>query len=88
MPTLNFSDIVLQPNVSMGPATEVLADLADVSSVLREQSTIAWKKNATEESYDFPNTYVNLPLRTLSFDPISTYADDQNDRFAQRYAKK
>jgi hypothetical protein len=88
MPTLDFSPIVLEQNVNMGPATVVLEDLAVTGSLLREQTTTAWKKNWTEQSYEFPNTYVNLPLRTLSFDPISSYADDQNARFAQRYAKK
>jgi hypothetical protein len=88
MPMLGFSDIVLEPSVNMGPATVVLADLADTGSMLREQTTIGWKKNWTEDSYDFPNTYVNLPLRTVPFDPISSYADDQNARFSQRYAKK
>jgi len=63
----------------------VLADLADASSHLREQTTTAWKKGWSEQAYDFPNTYVNLPQRVMTWDPISTYADDQNTRFVQRY---
>lgn len=90
MPRLDAAPVILQPNVHMGPATVVLEDLADTGSYLREQTTTAWKKNWTEQSYDFPNTYVNLPLRTMPWDPISTYADEQNTRFVQRYysAKK
>lgn len=88
MPRLDAAPLVLQPNVHMGPATVVLEDLADTGSALREQTTTAWKKNWTEQSFDFPNTYVGLPLRVKTWDPISTYADDQNDRFVQRYMKK
>jgi len=85
MPLLDAAPIILQPNVHMGPATVVLEDLADTSSYLREQTTTAWKKGWSEQAYDFPNTYVNLPQRVMTWDPISTYADDQNTRFVQRY---
>jgi hypothetical protein len=85
MPKLDVAPVILQPNLHMGPATVVLEDLADASSFLREQTTTAWKKNWTEQSYDFPNTYVTLPQRVLGWNPISTYTDDQNNRFAQRY---
>lgn len=88
MPTLDFSPILLESGVTMGPATVLLEDLAVTSSLLREQSTSSWKGNWSEKSYDFPNSYVDLPLRTIAFDPISSYADDQNARFDQRYAKK
>ena len=88
MPQYDYSPILLQSGVNMGPATTVLADLADTSSLLREQPTTAWKKGWTEQSWDFPNTYVNLPIRTVETNPVSTYADDQNDRFRQRYVKK
>jgi hypothetical protein len=90
MPLLDAAPIILQPNIHMGPATVVLEDLADASSYLREQTTTASKKGWSERAYDFPNTYVNLPQRVMSWDPISTYADDQNTRFVQRYhsAKK
>jgi hypothetical protein len=85
MPRLDAAPVILQPNVHMGPATVVLADLADASSYLREQTTTAWKKGWSEQSYDFPNSYVTIPQRVMSWDPISTYADDQNNRFVQRY---
>lgn len=85
MPRLDAAPIVLQPNVHMGPATVVLEDLAMTGSALREQTTTAWKKNWSEQAYDFPNSYVTIPQRVMSWDPISTYADDQNNRFVQRY---
>lgn len=86
MPRLDSSQIVLQPGVHQGPATVLLEDLADASSSLREVNTSAWLKNWTEAPYDFPNTYVNIPQRTMSWNPTSTYADDQNTRFGQRYS--
>jgi len=90
MPRLDAAPVILQPNVHMGPATVVLEDLADTGSALREQTTTAWKKGWSEQSYDFPNSYVTIPQRVMTWDPISTYADDQNNRFVQRYysAKK
>lgn len=88
MPRLDAAPIILQPNVHMGPATVVLEDLADTGSALREQTTTAWKKGWSEQTYDFPNSYVTLPLRVQTWDPISTYADDQNNRFVQRYNAK
>lgn len=69
----------------MGPATVVLEDLADTGSLLREKTTTAWKSNWTEQPYDFPNSYVNIPQRVMDWNPVSTYVDDQNTRFAQRY---
>lgn len=88
MPRLDAAPLILQPNVHMGPATVLLEDLADASSALREQTTTASKKGWSEQTYDFPNSYVTLPLRVMPWDPISTYANDQNDRFVQRYGKK
>lgn len=85
---LDASPYNLQPGVHMGPATVNLVDIADTGSMLREASTTSWKKAKTEQAYDFPNSYVNLPLRVMSFDPINTTADDQNRRFAQRYFSK
>lgn len=88
MPRLDTAPLILQPKVHMGPATVVLADLAMTGSMLREQTTTAWKKNWTEQGYDFPNTYVTIPQRVMEWNPISTYTDDQNNRFAQRYSQK
>jgi hypothetical protein len=88
MPRLNTSPLVLQEGVMMGPATVVLADKTDVESMLRERTTIAWKKNSTEQPYDFPNSYVDIPQRVMGWNPVSTYVDDQNTRFVQRYFSK
>lgn len=87
-PTLDFSPIVLQPEVVKGPATAVLADIVDTGSDLRERTTLTWKKNPTEHPYDFPNSYVNIPIRVVTQDPVSTYAVNQNTMFTQRYLKK
>jgi hypothetical protein len=88
MPTLSTGPNVLQEGVWIGPAQVVLADKTDVESMLREEPTTAWKKGWSEQQYDFPNTYVNLPLRVLTWNPASTFVDDQNTRFAQRYFSK
>jgi hypothetical protein len=88
MPRLDAAPVILQPNVHMGPATVLLEDLADASSYLREQTTTSSKKGWSEQTYDFPNSYVDIPQRVMSWDPISTYADDQNNRFVQRYMGK
>lgn len=88
MPHLDFSPIVLEQGVWKGPAQVVLADKTQVESFLREEPTTSWKKGWSEQPYDFPNTYVNLPLRVLQWNPISTFVDDQNTRFVQRYMSK
>ena len=87
MPTLDNSKNILQKDVWIGPAQVVLADKTDVESALREKSTSAWKKAWAEKPYDFPNSYVNLPLRVLYWNPISSYSDIQNERFDQRYKR-
>jgi len=88
MPTLDFSPLTLEKEVWYGPAQVVLEDMATVESDLREEPTTAWKKGWSEQAYDFPNTYVTLPLRVLEWNPISTFVDDQNTRFTQRYMNK
>lgn len=88
MPALDFSGNILQKGVWEGPAQVVLADKTDVESMLREKTTSAWKKGWSEKPYDFPNTYVNLPLRVLYWNPINTFGDIQNERFDQRYNSK
>lgn len=87
----NYLDTSLnttQAGVWMGPATVVLADLADVESDLRPRDTLSSKKGWSEQGYDFPNTYVDLPIRVVECNPESTYAVSQNVRFAQRYLTK
>jgi len=56
--------------------------------MLRERPTTAWRKDWTETPYDFPNSYVTIPQRVMGWNPISTFVDDQNTRFAQRYFGK
>lgn len=80
--------VTLEQSVWQGPATITMVDIADAESALRPVDTLAWKKPYTEQPYDFPNSYVNIPLRVLTWDPISTYSIDQNSRFVQRYMKK
>jgi hypothetical protein len=88
MPSLDFSPLVLEKGVWRGPAQVVLEDKTQVESLLREEPTTSWKKGWSEQPYDFPNTYVNIPLRVLQWNPISTFVDDQNTRFVQRYMSK
>jgi hypothetical protein len=88
MPTLDTSPLTLEKGVWFGPAQVVLADKTDVESTLREQTTSTWKKGWSEKAYDFPNTYVNLPLRVLYWNPITTFGEIQNERFEQRYYSK
>ena len=85
MPRLDNSPNILQPGIWKGPAQVVLEDKTQVESALREEPTTSWKKGWSEQQYDFPNTYVTLPLRVLSWNPTNTFADNQNTRFVQRY---
>lgn len=85
MPQFSYSPLVLEEGVWKGPAQVVLEDKTDVESGLREEPTTAWKKGWSEQAYDFPNTYVNLPLRVLNTNPINTFGEYQNQRFVQRY---
>jgi hypothetical protein len=79
---------LLQDGIYRGPKNVVLEELAMASDALRPQTTTRWGKDWSEQSYDFPNQYIETPTRTLDWDPISTYAVDQNTRFVQRYFVK
>ena len=85
---LDTTPLTLEKKVWYGPAQVVLADKTEVESGLREQSTTAWRNGWSEQAYDFPNTYVTLPIRWMTWDPASTFVEDQNNRFAQRYFSK
>jgi hypothetical protein len=85
MPRLDNSKNILQPGVWIGPAQVVLEDKTMVESSLREEPTTSWRNGWSEQAYDFPNTYVTLPIRVMSWDPGSTFSDNQNTRFVQRY---
>ena len=40
-----------------------------------------------DKPYDFPKQYINIPVRYWEPDPLSTYSNDQNNRFIQRYGR-
>jgi hypothetical protein len=88
MPQFSYLPLVNEKGVWYGPAQVVLEDKTNVESNLREEPTTAWKKGWSEQTYDFPNTYVTLPLRVIDWNPINTFGEYQNDRFAQRYYTK
>ena len=85
---LDTTPLTLEKGVWSGPAQVVLADMKEVESGLRVEPTTAWRKGWSEQAYDFPNTYVTLPIRWMTWDPASTFVEDQNNRFAQRYFSK
>jgi len=88
MPQFSYLPLVNEKGVFYGPAQVVLEDKTSVEDSLREQTTTSWKKGWSEQTYDFPNTYVTLPLRVIDWNPINTFGEYQNDRFAQRYYTK
>lgn len=88
MPQFSYTALVLEDDVWQGPAQITLEDKTNVESDLREEPTTARKNGWSEQPYDFPNSYVTLPLRVLEWNPITTFSDYQNERFAQRYYNK
>jgi len=64
----------------------------DVSDELRPQSTSQFDKHIvqTYERNLFPltNMECKVPLRAMSYEPVSTRAELQNGLFQQRYANK
>jgi hypothetical protein len=83
--TLSTDHLTLQPRVWQGPATVLLDDIVRVDDRLRSQTTSTWKGQWGETPYDFPNLYIGGdPFPVRLFDPISTYSNDQNNRFNQR----
>jgi hypothetical protein len=90
-PTLTTSGLVLENGVWQGPAQITLEDIGNVISELVPEPTTSWRKNMTERPYDFPNCYCDpaqVPIQWMRWDPRSTFADDQNNRFNQRYFQK
>jgi hypothetical protein len=81
----------LQPGLrsleTPGPIVPLLEDIADKSSALREVSTTRFNKYWAAEPFDFPNSYIDIPLRVMKSDPISTRSEVQNIAFMQRYLK-
>ena len=82
---------LLQPGLrsleTPGPIVPLLEDIADKSSALREVTTTRFNKYWAEQPFDFPNSYINIPLRVMKADPISTRSELQNAAFMQRYLK-
>ena len=67
--------------------TRLLTEMVESDDMLRPQSTRAFNGTWADKPYDFPNLYINLPVRFWSPDAMSTYSNDQNNRFLQRYGK-
>jgi hypothetical protein len=55
-----------------------------VDDALRAQPTNRWTRYYNERAYDFPNLYISDPFPVLTWNPVSTYSNDQNNRFDQR----
>jgi|SRR6056300_92557 hypothetical protein len=68
------------------------ANFIDTSDQLRPQTTSRFNKVIvpTYERNLFPlsNMECKTPLRTMTYEPLSTRAEIQNDLFDQRYANK
>lgn len=68
------------------------SNLIDVSDQLRPQATTRFNKVIvpTYERNLFPlsNMECKVPLRTMSYEPMSTRTELQNSLFEQRYANK
>jgi hypothetical protein len=62
--------------------------MVSIEDTLRPQSTFDFKKQYSDQPYDFPNLYITAGFPIMKWDPISTYADDQNLRFKMRYLEK
>jgi hypothetical protein len=75
---------MLQERIWQGPATIILDDVVRVDDALRSQTTSRWNRDYNEHPYDFPNLYIRDPFPILTWNPVSTYSNDQNNRFDQR----
>jgi hypothetical protein len=64
-----------------------LQEVVDIESSLRPVSTVGYHKGWQAEPYDFPKMYnVSPTFPVMLFNPPSSYTDDRNKRFAERYA--
>jgi len=87
-PTLTTSRNILEQGIWQGPAQITLEDIGNVMNELVPEPTTTWRKDMTERSYDFPNNYYDIekvPIQWMRWDPISTFVEDQNTRFTERY---
>lgn len=82
---------LLQPGLrsleTPGPLVPLLEDIAQVSDALREVTTTRFRRDLAAIQTDFPDSYVDIPLRVYLDDPLSTRSDVQNEAFMQRYLK-
>jgi hypothetical protein len=74
----------LEPTGTLLP---LIIDIVNVDDALRPVDTSGFKKFTSEQPYDFPNFYVDAPVRVWTQDPISTTAEYQNTDFMRRYLK-
>jgi hypothetical protein len=74
----------LEPTGTLLP---LIIDIIDVDDALRPVDTSGFKKLISEQPYDFPNFYVDAPVRVMLQDPMSTTAEYQNTDFMRRYLK-
>lgn len=82
--TLQTDAVTLQEQIWQGPATIILDDVVRIDDMLRSQSTQRWNRFYNEQPYDFPNLYIRDAFPVLTWNPVSTYSNDQNNRFDQR----
>lgn len=82
---------VLQPGLrsleTPGPLVPLVEDIVILSDALREVTTTRFRRDLGAIHTDFPDAYVNIPLRVYVDDPVSTRADIQNEAFMKRYLK-
>ena len=65
------------------------SEFIETSDLLRPQSTTSFKKIIvpTYEKNLFPLQDINMPLRAMSYEPVSSRAEVQNELFSMRYNK-
>jgi len=67
-------------------------DLMMVSDELRPQSTQRFNPKYVEtfkkQMFPWQDMNCSVPLRTISYEPVSTRAEVQNGLFGQRYCNK
>jgi hypothetical protein len=83
------SGVQLQAGGVQKVTQSTMVELADTWNALMPIDTLTDKKDWAAHPYDFPNQYISLPQFPVRMqDPMSTYAEDQNNRFVQRYVAK
>jgi hypothetical protein len=63
-----------------------MEDIVDTESSLRPITTIGFNRNWQGAEFDFPKLYdVSETFPVMLFNPISSYTEDRNERFIERY---